>query len=147
MNNRHDMNLRLDQVEGLEGRLALLLAAKLSAAAEALPHDITERLRFSRERAIAHGRAVREIPVSAPTIVVSGTSAVLSGPPTWWLRMASWMPLVVVVVGLVLIQKHHEQVQIVTAADVDAALLADELPPSAYRDPGFTVFLQGHTKP
>ena len=141
------MNARLDQVEGLEGRLALLFAARLNAAAEALPHDITERLRFSRERAISQSRVMREVSVTAPTLVASGTSALLSGPPTWWLRMASWVPLLVVVVGLVLIQKHHDQVQIVTAADVDAALLADELPPSAYRDPGFTVFLQGHTKP
>lgn len=46
------------------------------------------------------------------------------------------------VFGLLLIQHLHDQAEIHAAADVDAALLADDLPPEAYGDPGFVEFLR-----
>ena len=132
-------------LESLQGQVALRLAAALSLGAEALPHDITERLRFGRERALAVALQQRRAAavVVAPQIVGSaGRSAVLSGPPSLWLRLASALPLVVLVAGLVLIQHHHDFEQINAAAEIDSALLADELPPAAYGDPGFTEFLR-----
>ena len=51
------------------------------------------------------------------------------------------MPLVTLVVGLVLIDQWHDRAQINAVADVDSALLADDLPPDAYSDPGFVEFL------
>ena len=59
-----------------------------------------------------------------------------------WLRLASVLPLMLLVLGLVLIQHLHDQAEIHAAAEVDAALLADDLPPEAYGDPGFVVFLK-----
>jgi hypothetical protein len=67
---------------------------------------------------------------------------VLGGPPSVWLRLASALPLVVLVAGLVLIQQYHDREQITAAAEIDSALLADELPPAAYGDPGFSEFLR-----
>lgn len=67
---------------------------------------------------------------------------VMAGGPSIWLRLVSLMPLVMLVAGLVFIQQHNDMEQISVAAEVDAALLADALPPDAYRDPGFAVFLQ-----
>jgi hypothetical protein len=40
-----------------------------------------------------------------------------------------------------LIQQWHARAQIDAAAEIDAALLSDSLPPSAYSDPGFAEFL------
>jgi hypothetical protein len=34
------------------------------------------------------------------------------------------------------------QEQVDAAAEIDAALLADDLPPAAYSDPGFLAFLK-----
>ena len=45
-------------------------------------------------------------------------------------------------VGLVMIQRWQTTAQISVAAEVDAALLADDLPPTAYRDAGFVEFLK-----
>ena len=59
-----------------------------------------------------------------------------------WLRLASVMPLVLLVLGLVTIQHLHDQADIQAAAEVDAALLSDDLPPEAYGDPGFAVYLK-----
>ena len=139
----------LHQTEALEGRVALRLAALLSESTDELPHDIAERLRFGRERALAAARHQRRQEASevAGTVTSSGRAAVMGGPPSVWLRLASALPLVVLVAGLVLIQQHHDLEQINAAAEIDSALLADELPPEAYRDPGFTEFLRSTEAP
>jgi hypothetical protein len=45
------------------------------------------------------------------------------------------------VLGLALIQHSKFYQQIVAAAEIDTALLSDNLPPAAYSDPGFSEFL------
>ena len=96
--------------EALEGHVGLRLATHLSMASEALPHDITERLRFSRERALAlalqQRRAVAP-KVVATTVMHAGRAAVLGGPPSVWLRLASALPLLFLVFGLLFIQQHQ----------------------------------------
>lgn len=134
--------------EALEGRVALRLTAQLHLAAEALPHDITERLRFGRERALAAARQQRSAAVVLPQLVgVGGRTASLGGPPSLWLRLVSALPLVVLLAGLALIQDHYDAQQISAAAEIDSALLADELPPTAYGDPGFSEFLRSPDAP
>lgn len=136
------------QLEGLEGRVALRIAARLDDVAEQLPHDISERLRFGRERAVARAHALRRSAVAAPAVVgYSGGAAVLGSPPSLWLRLASLLPLLVLAAGLVLIQQHRENEQIAVAAEIDAALLTDELPPTAYGDPGFAEYLRTSDMP
>jgi len=43
---------------------------------------------------------------------------------------------------LLLIDDHYTRAQIEAAAEVDSALLADDLPPEAYSDPGFVEYLR-----
>jgi len=134
--------------ESLEGQVALRIAARLNGGSEVLPHDITERLRFGRERALTvafEQRRVAALAASPSHVGNTGMTALLAGPSAWWLRLASALPLAVLVAGLVLIQHHHDFAQIAAAAEIDSALLADELPPAAYRDPGFSEFLR-HTE-
>jgi Protein of unknown function (DUF3619) len=137
------------RIEGLEARVAMRMASRLNSAADQLPHDITERLRFAREGALARAQALRHGAVAAAAVVVgqSGRSAVLGGPPSVWLRLASLVPLIMLAAGLVLIQQHREYEQIAVAAEIDAALLADELPPTAYGDPGFAEYLRSSDMP
>ena len=149
MNRPHSPALAASDAAQPEARLSASLAALLSEGADQLPHDISERLRFGRERALAAARHQRRLEaVTAPAVVaVSGHAAVLAGPPSLWLRLASALPLVVLMAGLVMIQQHHDLEQISAAAEIDSALLADELPPAAYRDPGFTEFLRSVDAP
>jgi len=44
--------------------------------------------------------------------------------------------------ALVLVQTEQQDEQLRAAIETDAALLADDLPPSAYTDPGFAEFLK-----
>lgn len=133
--------------EALEGQFAERLTAHLSRSAEALPHDISERLRFSRERALASRRSAVFQVQAALVVVHAGRAAALGGPPSLWLRLASTLPLALLVAGLVFIQHHHDLQQIAVAAEIDSALLADTLPPAAYSDPGFSEFLRSGDAP
>jgi Protein of unknown function (DUF3619) len=139
--------------EALEGQVGLRLAGHLSRGAEALPHDISERLRFGRERAMAVALAQRRAPAAqgspAAAVLVSpaGRAATLGGSPSVWLRLASLLPLLVLAAGLVMIQHHHDLEQIAVAVEIDSALLADDLPPAAYGDPGFVEYLRSAESP
>ncbi|MFO1220257.1 MAG: DUF3619 family protein [Burkholderiaceae bacterium] len=132
------------QADALEARVALRIVNRLSATADELPHDITERLRVAREQALDRARALRKLSAAPAALVAAqaGGAAVLAGPPSWWLRLASALPVVVLVGGLLFIQHRYNQEQISAAAEVDAALLVDELPPQAYSDPGFAEYLR-----
>ena len=139
---------QLLHADALEGQLALRLAGYLQRGTETLSHDVAERLRIARAQAVARASQVRRAATAAAIHGQAGGSAVLAGPPpSLWLRLASMLPLLVLVVGLVAIQRHHLAEQIRAAAEIDAALLADELPPDAYRDPGFTEFLRSSAAP
>lgn len=137
---------RSPQHETLEARFAFRLAGALSESTQQLPHDISERLRVARDRAVERAAAVRR--ASAPVLLgQSGGAAVLGWTPPVWLRLASLMPLAVLLAGLVLIQQYHDHEQIAVAAEIDAALLTDELPPTAYGDPGFAEYLRSDPTP
>jgi hypothetical protein len=143
-------NITLHQsthTEALEARVSLALAARLRDSADAVPHDITERLRFARERAIGVAAQQRRAAAVAATVVPMGRSAALAGPPSVWWRLASALPLVLLLAGLVFIEEHHAVEQINVAAEIDSALLADDLPPDAYRDPGFGEYLRANVGP
>jgi hypothetical protein len=57
-------------------------------------------------------------------------------------RIASVLPLLVLAAGLVLIHMVQTERRASELAEIDAALLTDDLPPAAYSDPGFVQFLK-----
>ena len=76
---------------------------------------------------------------------VASFDLVRTGGPSdapWWLRLGSLVPFAVLLGGLLLIDNHYLRTQIDAAAEVDAAILVDDLPPEAYRDQGFVEYLK-----
>ena len=136
-------------LDALEGQLALRITARLSNGAESLPHDITERLRVAREQATTRARQTRRQTAAAPAVVgvSAGGAALLGGFAPWWQRAASVLPLLVLVSGLLMIERWAQQEQVLAAAEIDTQLLSDDLPPSAYSDPGFGEFLRAAPPP
>ena len=131
----------------MEARLALRMTARLTERTAELPQDVTERLRFAREQALARAQAARAAaaPRTTTTTVHNGSGTLslgTDGRTGWWMRLAAWMPLVALIAGLIFIQRTHTQNQIVAAAEIDAFILTDDLPPAAYSDPGFVEFLK-----
>lgn len=140
------MPQRTTQLETLQARYALRVTARLSEQAGTLSPDVSERLRFARSRALEHARAMRRSaqPRAVPSVVGAGALVLAGGPrrSTWWVGPLSLLPLLALVAGLVLIQSEHVRRQVAAVAEVDADLLLDDLPPSAYSDPGFVEFLK-----
>ena len=129
-------------------RFARRVVAQLDAGNADLPHDITERLRAARMQALA--RRKKEVLVhqlhTAPAIVRQGRSSAALGwgseGGTWWRAVMSAIPVMALCVGLVVINTSQEDVGAAEVAEVDAALLTDDLPVAAYADPGFAQYLQ-----
>jgi hypothetical protein len=128
--------------EALEARVAHRIAARLNERVEQLPSGVSERLRFAREQALERARVARAAAADTPVPLAAGASAVFGRASGWGLRFASVLPLLALAAGLLLIQHWHDEAQIATAAEIDADLLSDDLPPNAYSDAGFVEFLK-----
>jgi hypothetical protein len=127
----------------LQDRFGLRLAARLSESAQALPHDISERLRAARVQALDKHKAVKAVTASA--IQSNGGAATLSlgdDEVSPWRRLASIVPLLALIAGLVCIHILDNDNRAKELAEIDAAILTDDLPPAAYTDPGFAQFLR-----
>jgi hypothetical protein len=115
------------------------VALRLSAGTDELSYETRERLRAARVRALS----VRKKPEVSPVVVGRGASATLAlGEGSWLYRIGSVLPLIVLAAGLVLIHVSQSDGRASELAEVDAALLTDDLPPAAYADPGFVQYLK-----
>ena len=135
------------QAEAAAERFALRVTARLSSGTEALPYDISERLRASRMQALAKRKVTVPVRRTAPAAVVVnvGSTATLGRGGEgggWWNALVSAVPLLALVVGLVVINIAQDERAANDVTEVDAALLTDDLPPAAYSDPGFVQFLK-----
>lgn len=127
------------QAQDLFGRR---IAARLDQGAQVLPHDISERLRAARVRAVAQRKREVVIAVHQPRLVAAGMDGHFDERPSLWNRLASALPVLLLVAGLVTLHTLEADRRASEVADVDAALLIDDLPPAAYADPGFAQFLK-----
>jgi len=131
--------------EAVKARLGLRLAGLLLVGTTNLSPDIQERLRFARVQALERIRA-RRLATTSSAVNNGGGALTLAGPPAWWQRVLATLPLAVLVGGLFLVQHASQRELMLAAAEVDAVLLGDTLPPNAYSDPGFAEFLH-HPQP
>ena len=134
-------------LDALQARFGLRVAAALTERSMDIGADLTERLRFAREKALERARAARAAETTPVVGVSRGGAAILGqGGASWWIRLASVAPVLALIAGLVLIQRWQDNAQISVAAEIDAALLSDDLPPKAYGDAGFAEFLKTPTE-
>ena len=124
-------------------RFGRRLAARLDASAQDLPHDISERLRVARLQALDQYRAAH-VPV-APVAVIGGNALLAGGGEErggFWPQLVALIPLLALVTGLIALQVLGSDSITEELAEIDAAILTDDLPPDAYADPGFAQFLK-----
>ena len=142
-------HLLKDTAQLSQDRFGLRVAARLSVGNTELPHDIAERLRVARQQAVTKRKRSQTVlsTKSAAAVYGSGGSASMSFDDeglNLWNRIASFLPLIALVVGLVTISSLHNDLRANELAEVDSALLVDDLPPAAYADAGFAQFLKLH---
>ena len=129
--------------QGSADALGRVIAERLSEGADNLPHDISERLKAVRAQAVAR-RKVVSLQLASDVSISGGVAALQFGDNEGglWNRIASLLPLLALIVGLVFIAVSQDEMRAREVAEVDAELLIDELPPAAYTDPGFAQFLR-----
>ncbi|TAH11855.1 MAG: DUF3619 family protein [Curvibacter sp.] len=119
------------------------ITLRLDDAARQLPHDVSERLKVARILALEKRRQAQLR--LAPTIAATGGSIALQmgdGLRGKWRLLGAWLPLLVLVAGLVTIDFVQDDFRAQEIADVDVQLLTDDLPPDAFTDPGFAQYLR-----
>ena len=130
------------QADALLDRFGYKVVARLTEDSQALPHDISERLRIARQHAISLRKKVASLQ-TASHVSLSGNAAILSGDGlNLWTRLGSLLPLLALVAGLIAINLMQNDHRASELAEVDVALLTDDLPPAAHTDAGFAQFLK-----
>jgi hypothetical protein len=121
------------------------VAVLLDQSNQDLPYNISERLRASRMRAVA-ARRVSQLQWQTAEEAQLQNGVLNLGFPSkayaFFSSLVSLIPLVCLAAGLVMLYDFHNDQSALELAEVDSALLVDDLPPQAYTDPGFAHFLK-----
>jgi hypothetical protein len=125
------------------------IASFLDQGNQQLSYEITERLRASRTRAIASRRSTQfELKHADDTQIQPNGSLRMPFPSKArdiYSLIVSFIPLICLAAGLMLLYEFHNDQTALELAEIDSALLADDLPPQAYTDPAFVDFLKNKT--
>ncbi len=110
----------------------------LNEQLDRLPDASAARLAAARQAALARKKP------DAPTSLAQGKLAGNTGLFSFAFlgRMSVAIPLMALVVGLAGVYQYEEQQRAAEIAELDAAMLADELPLTAYLDQGFNAYLE-----
>ena len=134
--------LDLHQIDNYQDRFGRNVAARLSDTSQGISPDISERLKAARMLALSKRKVVKL--QTASNINTNCSAATLNSGDAdngLWNRLGSIIPLLALVAGLLAIAVIQEQRVTKEIADVDVELLADDLPPAAFTDPGFVRYL------
>ncbi len=123
--------------------LAYKLRHALDQSAADLPTKTVDRLASARNIALSRKKQESAVHVVAPQAALAGGSAGSSSPKlfSWINRAGLVIPLAALVFGLMGIYQYEQRQQIIESAAIDAEVLTDDLPLSAYLDNGFGAFL------
>jgi hypothetical protein len=125
------------------------IASYLNQGNQQLPYEIIERLRASRTRAIASRRANQFELKNADEVHIqtNGSIRMPFSPKAYhfYSLIVSFIPLICLAAGLMLLYEFHNDQTALELAEIDSALLIDDLPPQAYTDPAFVDFLKNKT--
>ena len=125
------------------------------------PPDIAERLRFGRERALAKALACQPNRAYTSRLVttrglhwlqqamnplgrpqLNSADEHHSSESSWWFKCASFIPLIALILGLIIMDDFLIKADIIAAAEIDSALLSDDLSPDVYSNAEFAEFLR-----
>ena len=106
-----------------------------------LPPSTTDRLASARKAALSRKKAhvvVRQV----QPVLAGAAGQFFSTPFAWMSRVGVAVPLLALVIGLAGVYQYEENQRIADIAELDAAVLSDELPLTAYLDHGFNAYLE-----
>jgi hypothetical protein len=133
-------NTNKQNLEPVEQEFAKRVTRLLNAQSENLSGDVQLRLRDARTLAVSRAKP-EPIFVAQLQTTQRGYRNSSWNKPIW--SFTGWLlPVTVVVLGLIAITEWQEDLRINDIANVDIALLTDDVPPDAFVDNGFMAFLK-----
>ncbi|RZA32174.1 MAG: DUF3619 family protein [Lysobacteraceae bacterium] len=123
--------------------LAYKLRHALNENLDALPVSTTDRLAAARARALSRKKA-DAAPVKAGKRPLFDIHALFTGPAL--ARIAVAVPMLALVIGMGGVYQYEQQQRLAAMAEIDAAVLADELPLTAYLDHGFNAYVESQQR-
>lgn len=126
-------------------RYAQRITARLDQGLADLPYEVAEQLRAGRMQALARRKKPMEARKPVSVLTRLGSSLALGGKGAgggWGYALMSAIPVLALVAGVLVVGAQQDETGVIEIAEVDAALLTDDLPPAAYADPGFVQFLK-----
>jgi hypothetical protein len=119
--------------------LAYAVRRALNQQLDTMPDATTSRLAAARAAALARKKADAPKQVQVARRPWLNVGALFSGNGLG--RIAVAVPLFALVAGLAGVYQHEQKQHIADLAELDAAVLSDELPLTAYLDDGFNAYL------
>jgi hypothetical protein len=120
--------------------LAYKIRHALNENLDNLPASTTDRLAAARALALSRKKADAQAPVRVqekrPLLDVRSLFSM-----QWVARAAVVAPLLAMVAGMVGVYHVEREQRVAELADLDAAVLSDDLPLTAYTDHGFNAYL------
>jgi len=129
-----------------EEHFGKFIVSHLELGKQQISYEFSERLRAARTRALASRRVLQPVLVAVtdPYLQADG-SAKMPFPDKAkeiYNMFVSFIPLVCLAAGLMMLYDFHNDESALELAEIDSALLIDDLPPHAYADPAFIDFLK-----
>lgn len=127
-----------------ELQFAYRVKRALDANLEYLPESTAQSLAGARRVALARKKKTATVRAVVPQFVLAGALGGSSSAPSsfsWLGRLGVAIPLLAGVLLFAGLYEHEHQQRISALAEIDAGVLSDELPLSAYLDHGFNAYL------
>ena len=121
-------------------QFGLTAASLLRQGTQSLPAGIKDRLYAARLKALSVKKP-EKVRV-AQHVLASSSGSWFTGSRSFWDNVGWLAPLAVLVFGLIGIAQWQQDSRINDIAELDVALLTDDVPPDAYADSGFLGFLK-----
>ncbi|MES2585780.1 MAG: DUF3619 family protein [Pseudomonadota bacterium] len=134
--NRNEDILNTTEVD----QFGLTAAALLRQGSQSLPAGIKDRLYAARLKALSVKKP-EKVRIQQH-VLASSAGNWSAGSRSFWDNVGWVAPLIVLVFGLIGIAQWQQDSRINDIAELDVALLTDDVPPDAYADSGFMGFLK-----
>jgi len=119
--------------------LAYKIRHALNDNLDNLPASTTDRLAAARAQALARKKADAPSRAKAQQRRAFDVRSLFS--MQWVARAAVVAPLLAMVAGMVGVYQYEHEQRVAELAELDAAVLSDDLPLTAYTDHGFNAYL------
>jgi hypothetical protein len=123
--------------------LAYKIRHALNENLDALPVSTTDRLAAARALALSRKKA-DAAPAPQGKRPLFDFNALFTGPAL--ARIAVAVPMLALVIGMGGVYQYEQQQRLAAMAEIDAAVLADELPLTAYLDHGFNAYVESQQR-